>query len=479
MRLLKWFTRDDAENGRARTIYTTEQLGEKQALTPEGFLVINDVPIARTGTMQYRNGETPIPAGPKGYVDITRDEDAVFHPDYLASLIGKPVCDEHPSSKIVPETWKGLAVGAVLNPRRGSGVQTDLLVADFIIYDTAAIAAIQAGKREVSVGYECDYEETGPGAGRQTNLIANHVALVHAGRCGNRCAIGDELPSLDLSGDQSMYTRDNKPTLKAIVSRIITAFTTKDEATMKKELETLSQVADEDGGGSATHIHLGGGSEGGRQMKDEDIEARFASLESGHQQIIDGMAQIMGRLDGTTKKEGEDGGDPDPDAEAAAAAAAEEAAVGDEMAEEAPAGKAEDARMAKDSAMLKDSFQQTIADAEILAPGIRFPAFDSKAAPKTGIEVLTRFRLSALELAYATADGRALIEEVTGGKPMALDCKCVKDVRTTFRAAAALRKRHNNDRGTIVEATLLSNRVPVMSIADLNKRNREFFAAKH
>jgi hypothetical protein len=79
----------------------------------------------------------------------------------------------------------------VQNVRRGSGDESDLLLADLIVYDQALINEIQEGKREVSCGYDCVYEPMGDGTYQQKQICGNHVAVVRAGRAGDRVAIKD------------------------------------------------------------------------------------------------------------------------------------------------------------------------------------------------------------------------------------------------------------------------------------------------
>ena len=89
-------------------------LGTNQHLTPEGFLLCRDVPIARIGHQQYLNEELApeIEGGADGVIHVERRPEDVFHDDVLASFEGKPVIDEHPESGdlLNPETvlapWK-------------------------------------------------------------------------------------------------------------------------------------------------------------------------------------------------------------------------------------------------------------------------------------------------------------------------------------------------------------------------------------
>ena len=82
--------------------YTVEQLGEKQALTPEGFLICYDVPLARTGMQIYAakevypRGHLPPSLSPNDPVRVERPEEEVFRQETLDSFNGKVLVDEHP-----------------------------------------------------------------------------------------------------------------------------------------------------------------------------------------------------------------------------------------------------------------------------------------------------------------------------------------------------------------------------------------------
>ena len=178
--------------------YTTEELGPSRELTPEGFLICYDVPVARTGEMIYGPGETPIQTGRDGRVKVQRSAAEVFAPKSMASLAGKPVTDDHPPVDVAPDNWRFYTRGVIVNPRRGEGAHKDFLIADLIIFDAETIEDINAGKREVSAGYNPDYleilDDNGnaiPGEGEQANIRYNHMALVSRGRCGPMCAIRD------------------------------------------------------------------------------------------------------------------------------------------------------------------------------------------------------------------------------------------------------------------------------------------------
>lgn len=173
--------------------YSPASLSEHIQLTPEGFLICLDVPIARAGDLLYGPEETPITPG-HGPTVVTRTIEDIHAPETIASFEGKPVTLNHPMGGdfVTPENWKHLAVGTVQHVRPGSGEDADKLLADLLITDSSAIIAVQSkALREVSCGYEANFIEEAPGKGRQTNILGNHVALVAAGRCGAECAISD------------------------------------------------------------------------------------------------------------------------------------------------------------------------------------------------------------------------------------------------------------------------------------------------
>ena len=172
---------------------TVERLGPMQSLSPEGFLIIRNVPLARTGPQLYSDQEIPIKGGADGRIVIDRFPDEVFRPATIASLNGKAVTLDHPDDDVTPENYSTLAVGHVIDPRRGLNALDNLLIGDLVITNPEAIKAIRSHEvREVSVGYKADYEETGLGRGKQRNIICNHLALVRDGRCGPICRIGDK-----------------------------------------------------------------------------------------------------------------------------------------------------------------------------------------------------------------------------------------------------------------------------------------------
>lgn len=164
--------------------------------TPENFLICKNVPIARTGVQKYLGKEIGLDDRANDIIKVYRTEDEVFNPKTIASFEGKVFTDEHPDDWVNPLNFSSLAKGTITNVRRGNGKDSDLLLADIIVYSQMQIDEIESKqKREVSCGYECEYIPYKDGYA-QKNIIGNHVALVSAGRAGQRVAIKDSKQQL-------------------------------------------------------------------------------------------------------------------------------------------------------------------------------------------------------------------------------------------------------------------------------------------
>ena len=181
--------------------YTPTKLSENIRETPEGYLLCLSVPIARTGWQDYGEGETPLEAV-DGMVRIYRDAKEVFRDKTIASFEGKSLTIKHPRDFVNPQNWKELTKGLVQNVRRGNEKDEDgeeSLLADILVTDAVAIQLVKNGLREVSCGYEAEYEQAGKGKGAQTNIVGNHLALVDEGRAGSSYAITDEKGKVTMS----------------------------------------------------------------------------------------------------------------------------------------------------------------------------------------------------------------------------------------------------------------------------------------
>lgn len=527
----RYLTRDrSAPEIKREHFYVKEQLGPKQSLTPEGFLLCEDVPLARPGEMIYGPDETPIRGVNGNPVRITRGLDELFKPETLTSFNGKPVVNEHPDEDVTPKNWKKFCCGILLNVRKGDGDNEGLMVGDLLITEPEAISDVQAGKREVSLGYDADYEEVSPGEGRQTNIIGNHVALVERGRCGPRCAIGDHetVPGKD----QQMATA----TVKGLPSRrrlkvsdaLAKLKKVRDEAAEAIEELENGETTDEDGGDEGTqhiHIHMQGSTapanasvidednypedpdqnpDGslatGAHTEDDPTESRFSALEQGLASLLTAVTAIQQAISGGGAGESQDedqgaGGDPtghgEPDGDEPGSAAQAPGNspmayddlpedLAETMAEET--GKTKDAaRKVRDSAVLADSYKETLAKCEILVPGFRMPTFDAKAKPVNTLKQICLARKKCLDSVYSTQKGKQLIDSVSTARTFDSSVMSCAQLRGVFVAAAGAQAMLNNQQSITRDSQLkqgFQHTGKVQSIDDLNQYYKQHYGRK-
>lgn len=187
--------------------------------TPEGFLICHSVPIARTGWYSYLGQEIGLDDLYNQKVDVYRSPEEVFAPAAIASFEGKSVTDNHPTEDVRPDNYSAYEKGHITNVRRGGGEYEDCLVADLVIKDPILISQVEAGKREVSNGYNCIYEEMEDGKYQQKQICGNHVAVVNSGRAGDRIAIKDSNENIN------QFERSKKKMKKGtIMARMFAAF---------------------------------------------------------------------------------------------------------------------------------------------------------------------------------------------------------------------------------------------------------------
>ena len=161
-------------------------------------------------------------------IPVYRPEEEVFAPECIASFEGMPVTNDHPTDGVTVENARALQRGHAHNVRRGSGEESDLLLADLIITDPGLIEAIlHGGKREISCGYTYELcEENGQFI--QRKIRGNHVAVVDAGRAGARVSIKDHLcKGRGFFMKKSLYrklcrmARDGDPEAAAALAEIV------------------------------------------------------------------------------------------------------------------------------------------------------------------------------------------------------------------------------------------------------------------
>ena len=242
--------------------YFASHITDHLSRTPEGYLLVEDVPIARTGWQTYKVSELPQDAAAdlgldvsNGHstVEVYRPAEEVFKPTALASFEGKSICDNHPPGEqfVNPENVGQLELGHLQNVHKGDTALESgdwPVVADFLIKREPLISDVLEGrKREVSGGYEYKLARDGDRL-IQTNIIGNHVAVVRKGRAGAEARIQDAALEVEApktaagEGSTGNTQRKEKPPMswKRIFGLGLQA-AAKDEKTTPEELAEAAQ----------------------------------------------------------------------------------------------------------------------------------------------------------------------------------------------------------------------------------------------
>ncbi len=419
--------------------HTTSRLSEHILETPEGFLLCRDVPIARTGAMEYLPDEVPVASGGRNVVLVHRLEQDLFSPETMASFEGKSVTLDHPDDEetdgfVTPDNWRGLSRGHAQNVRRGAGEAADLLLADLLVMDAEAIAAVRGGLREVSCGYDADYEETAPGVGRQVNIIGNHIALVDRGRCGPRCKIKDKKPETFMKNKNNWFDRlFGNPKVQKALDEAAAELETKDSDTPPAKDNGAPPVNDQEQSQPAT-----------------DNDAKLEEILLLLRTLVEALpAKAADNSDPAQDSQQEPAGDSAPE-QAAAASEGAPAKTGDSKRRSMRAADAETVRRAK-----------------ILSPHIAARVGDSHCA------VVKHSLGSAMkDAALAPA-----ISSVLRGQTLdSADCLTLD---AAFLTASELAKAKNNVRtaDSLTKSTV-KDWGGAVSPADINEANRKFYDRK-
>lgn len=254
-------------------------------LRSDGYLVA-DARVARTGIQRYLGSEVGRPDLP--YVDVYRPPEEVFSEDARRSFAHIPITDDHPAGAVTADNWKQLAVGQTADEiaRDGEFLRVPLMVAD-----GAAIQKVQGGKRELSAGYVCELvwgdgvtEDGKPYQAKQTNIRANHVAIVAQGRAGKDVRIGDDAGEWGTAPITTAHDKETSMSTRIIMVDGLSVETTDAGAQAIDKLQKDVARLIED---SAKKDD-----ENARAMakKDADISALQAKLDDAQAKVLDQAA---------------------------------------------------------------------------------------------------------------------------------------------------------------------------------------------
>jgi hypothetical protein len=156
-----------------------------------GFLLIKACPITSFGIFDYSAGQLGLPGDPMRIVKVFRPEEAVNDPAAIESFKNVPLINDHEmlsgfqndKDSTAPEDYgvSGILTSNIYYAK-------PWMLGDLKVFSREMQALLGKGKKDLSLGYSCDFEEK-PGVWQgqayevvQTNMRGNHIALVDEGR---------------------------------------------------------------------------------------------------------------------------------------------------------------------------------------------------------------------------------------------------------------------------------------------------------
>ena len=199
--------------------------------------------VSRTGIQTYKRSEVGLDGD--GLVKVYRPPEEVFDDESIRSYAHRPLTNDHPPVLVNKENWKKYAVGQIGDKVGRETIKSgDFIRVDMIAMDKAAIDDIKNGKRELSMGYNCDIDHTAGTTPEgesydavQRNLRMNHLAIVSQARGGSKLKIGDN------------HQPQNKETVMSDQTNLVLdgmtfSLPTKDAANVKALFDKQTQAID-------------------------------------------------------------------------------------------------------------------------------------------------------------------------------------------------------------------------------------------
>lgn len=225
---------------------------DKKEIDHNDYWYIKDNPLSKVGVFPYLGKTISDELEPDAIYQVLRPEEELSNDETLNSFKLVPIVDDH--------TMLGTKPG--MQPAEEKGVHgvigDDVYYKDGIIYGDLKIFSetlkeeIENGKKELSMGYFCDYElkegeyDGVPYQAIQRNLKINHVALVDEGRMGADVRVLDHKLTFDSIKEIKMAKLQTKPAKSALDENIEEI--AKDECKTQDEDVDKRELIDEIGG---------------------------------------------------------------------------------------------------------------------------------------------------------------------------------------------------------------------------------------
>ena len=237
-----------------KTLLEHKEVMDKKEIDHNDYWYIKDNPLSKVGVFPYLGRQISADLEPDKIYQVLRPEEELNSQETLDSFKLVPIVDDH--------TMLGTKPGMMPAEEKGvhGVIGDDVYYKDGIIYGDLKIFSeslkeeIENGKKELSMGYFCDYELSDgkfngePYQAIQRNLRINHVALVDEGRMGADVRVMDRQITFDSIKEIKEMTKLQEKSLgKSALDEDIEEMT-KDECKTQDEDVDKRALIDEIGG---------------------------------------------------------------------------------------------------------------------------------------------------------------------------------------------------------------------------------------
>lgn len=218
--------------------------GSKRKQIKNGYLLIEDNIVARTGIQKYTKRELGL-GDSNEVINVYRPPEQVFDADSLASYNESPITIYHPKQFVDATNHDKLAVGDL--PKAVADQESGVIRADLIVKTKKGLQAVNDGLTQLSMGYTADIilrdGVTDDGTvyqAVQENIRINHIALVPKGRAGI-AQLNDSV--LDLEDFNQPLTEGNTVTIEEIKAGLA-QLTDSERASVIEVFKPAKQLSD-------------------------------------------------------------------------------------------------------------------------------------------------------------------------------------------------------------------------------------------
>lgn len=229
------------------------------------FWYIKDNPLSKVGVFPYLGKQISSELEPDKIYQVYRPAEELLSEATVNSFKLLPIVDDHTMLGTEPGMMPAEEKG--VHGTSGSDVygKDGKLYGDLKIYSETLKDEIEAGKKELSMGYFCDYELT-PGTfdgqhydAVQRNIRGNHIALVEEGRMGSDVRVMDRKITMDSMKEINSMVKSAKRGIRRVFDEDV------DKRELIREVMAIAAKPNEDFAG-------------GEQEKEETIAKKLEEM---------------------------------------------------------------------------------------------------------------------------------------------------------------------------------------------------------